>query len=51
MEKQAYSRKDPSRWPRDTFYPLEKVFVDRRRSLGRYNSLVDSGHIIFVCVS
>jgi hypothetical protein len=45
-ENRKYSHRDPSRWPRGTLYP-QKVgnhLADKRRSLGRYNSLPDSDH-------
>jgi hypothetical protein len=41
LDNREYSRRDPSRWPRDTLYP-QKVctnIADKRRSLGRYSWL------------
>jgi hypothetical protein len=46
LENRDYGRRDPLRWPRDNVYP-QKVgtnLADRRRSLGRYSSLENSGH-------
>jgi hypothetical protein len=46
LESREYGRRDPLRWPRDTLYQqrVDADFADKQRSLGRYSSLVDSGH-------
>jgi hypothetical protein len=46
LENREYGRWDPSRLPRGNLDPAKVVnhFADKRRSLGRYSSLADSGH-------
>jgi hypothetical protein len=44
LENREYGRRDPSFWPRDTLYPQKLVLT----SFGRYSSLADWGHIVFL---
>jgi hypothetical protein len=48
LENREYGRRDPLRWPTNTFYPQKlELTADKRRPLGRYSSLAGSGHGVF----
>jgi hypothetical protein len=52
LEKLEYGRRDPSSWPCDTLYPqhLALTSLTRERPLGRYSSLADWGHGVYLVV-
>jgi hypothetical protein len=48
LENRDYGRRDSSCWPRGTLYPQKLALTWLMISGGRYSSLADSGHGVFI---